>query len=70
MGIFSAIAITAAYVFLYIGRTGQINGLVHNQNGTHIPPPPPGFVQQQQQQTHMNSFGKLEFKTVLLRLKL
>ncbi|XP_050314509.1 uncharacterized protein DDB_G0283357 isoform X2 [Anthonomus grandis grandis] len=33
----------------------QINGLVHNQNSTHIPPPPPGFLQQQQ--THMNSFG-------------
>ncbi|CAG9772752.1 unnamed protein product [Ceutorhynchus assimilis] len=38
-------------------NTGRpLNGLVHNQNSTHIPPPPPGFLQQQQQ-THMNSFG-------------
>lgn len=37
------------------GRSGHTNGLIHSQNGSHIPPPPPGFVQQQQ--THMNSFG-------------
>ncbi|XP_066251946.1 homeobox protein 5 isoform X2 [Euwallacea similis] len=44
---------------LNTGRLGQMNGVVHNQNCTHIlPPPPPGFLQQQQQQqTHMNSFG-------------
>ncbi|XP_023019993.2 CCR4-NOT transcription complex subunit 4 isoform X1 [Leptinotarsa decemlineata] len=31
----------------------QLNGLVHNQNNSHLPPPP-GFVQQN---SHMNSFG-------------
>ncbi|KAJ8953681.1 hypothetical protein NQ314_007289 [Rhamnusium bicolor] len=36
------------------GRGSQINGVIHNQNGGHLPPPPPGFVQQN---THMNSFG-------------
>ncbi|XP_017781339.1 PREDICTED: uncharacterized protein LOC108566127 [Nicrophorus vespilloides] len=41
------------------GRTnsigaGQMNGLVHNHIGNHLPPPPPGFVQSN---THMNAFG-------------
>ncbi|KAJ8980410.1 hypothetical protein NQ317_009405 [Molorchus minor] len=36
------------------GHSNQINGVVHSQNGVHLPPPPPGFVQQT---THMNSFG-------------
>ncbi|CAH1997107.1 unnamed protein product [Acanthoscelides obtectus] len=35
------------------GRS-QINGVIHNQNGGHLPPPPPGFIQSS---THMNSFG-------------
>nr|CAH7745106.1 unnamed protein product [Callosobruchus chinensis] len=34
------------------GRS-QINGVIHSQNGGHLPPPP-GFIQPN---THMNSFG-------------
>lgn len=36
------------------GHSNQINGVIHNQSGSHLPPPPPGFVQPN---THMNSFG-------------
>ncbi|XP_060534137.1 uncharacterized protein LOC132706675 isoform X2 [Cylas formicarius] len=39
------------------GHSNQINGIVYNQNGSHMPPPPPGFVHQQQSSSHMNSFG-------------
>lgn len=42
------------FFFSPISGRGQINGVIHSQNGGQLPPPP-GFVQQN---AHMNSFGR------------